>query len=120
MSEPMYKAAQSSMPPRLHASLNPVMPKDYPSATGTCVPTPPEIFSAVNTINEHLDQLASCIEVLAVKLVPVMRPSYPQEACDKNCPSLPQTELGRILGEHSARLNMSIAIIRDLNERTML
>ena len=116
----MYKAAQSSMPPRLHASLNPVMPKDYPSATGTCVPQPPEIFGAVNTLNERLDMLTACIEKLAVKLGPVMRGPYPQEACDKSCPSLPQTELGRILGEHSARLDMSIAVIRDLTERTML
>ena len=113
-----YKT-QSSMPPRLQ----PTTPRSYAVDVGaeTIAKGPPEIFGAVNTINEHLDMLTACIEKLAVKLGPVMRAPYPQEKAEKDpCPPPPQTELGRILGEHSARLDMSITIIRDLNERTML
>jgi hypothetical protein len=118
MQESMYKTAQSSMPPRLAQTT----PHNYDQGIGAqpCVPAPPEIFTMVNTINERLDVLTSCIEKLAVKLGPVMRSPYPQEQCKDGVGSLPQTELGRILGEQLARLDLSIIIIRDLTERTML
>ena len=110
------------MTPRLNATFNPGIP-ECPSKQelNHLTKGESEIFLAVNYINKLQADLGDALEKLAVKLNPVMRQPYPQEACQDNmCDPLKQTELGRILQDSTNRMNLHISFIKELNDRTCL